>query len=81
MEKRRRHRDFDPRGPAGPTAFWKVSDTVLRRDGGKNPNRSRMGDFMSIVGVGLGGDEDGSGDEDEDEELEGRIFEPTSLDV
>lgn len=25
-------KDFDPHGPAGPTAFWKVSDTHLDSD-------------------------------------------------
>ena len=22
-------KDFDPRGPAGPTAFWKISDDIV----------------------------------------------------
>lgn len=38
-------RDFDPRGPAGPTAFWKVSDRVTESGG----YRALMHDFLPLI--------------------------------
>ncbi|KAI1102171.1 hypothetical protein F4804DRAFT_343440 [Jackrogersella minutella] len=38
-------KDFDPRGPAGPTAFWKVSDKVMESGG----YRALMQDFLPLV--------------------------------
>ncbi|KAI1461550.1 hypothetical protein F4805DRAFT_453436 [Annulohypoxylon moriforme] len=38
-------KDFDPRGPAGPTAFWKVSDKVMESGG----YRALMQDFLPLI--------------------------------
>ncbi|KAI0176076.1 hypothetical protein GGR52DRAFT_539341 [Hypoxylon sp. FL1284] len=67
--------DFDPRGPAGPTAFWKVSDKVTESAG----YRALMQDFLPLIQdqLDVTGDEyadqsdDDDGDDDEPEpELE-----------
>ncbi|RYO77957.1 hypothetical protein DL764_010161 [Monosporascus ibericus] len=54
------YRDFDPRGPAGPNAFWKISDKGHRDD----PDRVVMADFMRTI-IEAGREED---DDDEDYE-------------
>ncbi|KAK8079754.1 f-box domain-containing protein [Apiospora hydei] len=70
-------RDFDPRGPTGPTAFWKISErssghAAKQRDllypGGvftDNPNYDP--DYESADDLDAGS-EDGSDDDDEEEE-------------
>lgn len=50
-------KDFDRHGPAGPTAFWKVSDYIGDKD-----------DESPEVDVDSGADDE---DDDEDEEEEG----------
>ncbi|KAK5624767.1 hypothetical protein RRF57_000482 [Xylaria bambusicola] len=61
-------KDFDPRGPAGPTAFWKISD--------KEPsalNGAGQDELVAQVDV-LDGDfetdEDGEEDEEEEDDVE-----------
>ncbi|KAI1207948.1 uncharacterized protein F4807DRAFT_160003 [Annulohypoxylon truncatum] len=65
-------KDFDPRGPAGPTAFWKVSDKVMESGG----YRALMQDFLPMIQDGpddttdfengqLGDDDDEEEEEDE----------------
>lgn len=44
-------RDYDPRGPAGPTAFWKISDKNQPNYGNENDLLAEMdeidGDYES----------------------------------
>lgn len=65
-------RDFDPRGPAGPTAFWKVSDKVMESGG----YRALLQDFLPLIRDGpdettdlensqLGDDDEDEGEDDE----------------
>ncbi|KAI1498717.1 hypothetical protein F5X99DRAFT_392444 [Biscogniauxia marginata] len=61
-------KDYDPRGPAGPTAFWKVSDRTT------STNRSFLHEFMPPM-MELSDDDDdddifhfGESDEDDGEE-------------
>ena len=69
------HRGYDPHGPAGPTAFWKASDS-------DNP-RDSLGDigptdyFAAYTIMSMGDDEDSDSDpeaemdyEEEDDDLE-----------
>ncbi|XXG94263.1 hypothetical protein Hte_000517 [Hypoxylon texense] len=69
FDKGSKSRDFDPRGPAGPTAFWKVSDKVTESGG----YRALMQDFLpqdqldDEFEVGQSEDE---GDSDEEPGLE-----------
>lgn len=59
----KKSRDFDPRGPAGPTAFWKVSDKVTESGG----YRALMHDFLPMDQDELG-DEYEMGQSEDDEE-------------
>ncbi|KAI1079209.1 hypothetical protein F5B20DRAFT_185239 [Whalleya microplaca] len=72
-------KDFDPRGPAGPTAFWKVSDTVAESGG----YRALMREILPLLHEQLAdGESDGDyefpqaddeveeGEDEEDEEGE-----------
>ncbi|KAJ3560373.1 hypothetical protein NPX13_g9324 [Xylaria arbuscula] len=61
-------KDFDPRGPAGPTAFWKISDKDPLSDpqGGGGEGEDEL---MATLDV-LDGDYETNDDEDEDEEGE-----------
>ncbi|KAI0541100.1 hypothetical protein GGR58DRAFT_511171 [Xylaria digitata] len=52
-------KDFDPRGPAGPTAFWKVSENRSRNVGAVN------GLFAEVDGVD--GDDESQNQEEEDD--------------
>ncbi|KAI1447628.1 hypothetical protein F5Y02DRAFT_349218 [Annulohypoxylon stygium] len=65
-------KDFDPRGPAGPTAFWKVSDKVMESGG----YRALLQDFLPLIRDGpdettdlensqLGDDDEDEGEDDE----------------
>jgi hypothetical protein len=38
-------RDYDPHGPCGPTAFWKISDREPRSD----DHQVELNDFLPIV--------------------------------
>ncbi|KAI2469880.1 hypothetical protein F4781DRAFT_202992 [Annulohypoxylon bovei var. microspora] len=69
-------KDFDPRGPAGPTAFWKVSDRVTESGG----YRALMQDFLPLIQGepddptdyenGQSGDDEGEEDDEPGHELE-----------
>ncbi|OTA69559.1 hypothetical protein K449DRAFT_384523 [Hypoxylon sp. EC38] len=67
-------KDFDPRGPAGPTAFWKVSDRVTESGG----YRALMQDFLPLIqdqpdestDDPSHSEDDDEDDDDEDEEDE-----------
>ncbi|KAK8028941.1 hypothetical protein PG991_005997 [Apiospora marii] len=74
-------KDFDPRGPTGPTAFWKISErssgqTENQRDllyaGGvltDNPNYDPDYDSSDDLDVGSEDGSDGEDEEEEDDEL------------
>ncbi|KAI1381916.1 hypothetical protein F4677DRAFT_9300 [Hypoxylon crocopeplum] len=62
-------KDFDPRGPAGPTAFWKISDRITESGG----VRAVMQDFLPLVQDQLDEydpdqSEDDEGDDGDDDE-------------
>ncbi|KAI0132050.1 hypothetical protein BJ170DRAFT_229096 [Xylariales sp. AK1849] len=60
-------KDFDPRGPAGPTAFWKISDRVTH---GSNEPRVFLSEFndIEIPDDDWEPDEEARDDDDEVEE-------------
>ncbi|KAI1779607.1 hypothetical protein F4818DRAFT_146314 [Hypoxylon cercidicola] len=72
-------KDFDPRGPAGPTAFWKVSDKVTESGG----RRALMQDFLPLIQdqLGVAGDEyaDQSGEDEDDDDEPGLELEITGV--
>ncbi|KAI0386036.1 hypothetical protein F5Y04DRAFT_162127 [Hypomontagnella monticulosa] len=74
-------KDFDPRGPAGPTVFWKVSDKISEA-GGYN---AFLRDFMpAATEEHLADSEDEyepghSGDEDDDDDEPGLELEITGI--
>ncbi|KAI0160416.1 hypothetical protein GGR57DRAFT_499824 [Xylariaceae sp. FL1272] len=81
-------KDFDPRGPAGPTAFWKVSDKIHRAKSGGEDDDSDDGMFDDLdIYDELDGNyvelevefiEEEESDEDEDDsELEADLVEHT----
>ena len=41
------YRDFDPRGPAGPTAFWKLTDRLTN---GRDEHADHVSRFMMASG-------------------------------
>lgn len=53
--------DYDPHGPCGPTAFWKVSDRDVRHDN----DRFVVNDYFPIV--------EGYGDDSEEEDSDGEF--------
>ncbi|KAI0834050.1 hypothetical protein F5Y06DRAFT_279715 [Hypoxylon sp. FL0890] len=54
-------KDFDPRGPAGPTAFWKVSDRVTE----SGDAQAVMQDFLPLIQDQPDEYEDDDGEEEE----------------
>lgn len=73
-------RDFDPRGPAGPTAFWKVSDKVSEAGG----YSAIMQDFLPPIDEHIAESDDEyepghSGDEDGDDDEPGLELEITGI--
>ncbi|KAI3331333.1 hypothetical protein F4824DRAFT_475427 [Ustulina deusta] len=72
-------KDFDPRGPAGPTAFWKITD-----QSGTSHDAEANGNDLLAQADDLSGDDesdDGEGendsDEDEDEDEENSQDDPS----
>lgn len=57
------HRDYDPHGPCGPTAFWKISD----RESQSDDQQVLLNDFLPIVD---GYEHEFEEGEDEDEYFE-----------
>jgi len=55
-------KNLDPQGPAGPTAFWKVSNEIRDRDDEK-ANDNWTSDYFPVTPVS---DDEGDGDEDAD---------------
>jgi hypothetical protein len=51
-------KDYDEQGPAGPTAFWKISDHISEEDKKVGPS--------SVWDVGLNNDDDDDDDSDDD---------------
>ncbi|KAI0972640.1 hypothetical protein F4678DRAFT_428859 [Xylaria arbuscula] len=61
-------KDFDPRGPAGPTAFWKISDK-----NGSGDNAGDENDLLAQVDDldgDYGSDQDDEEEEEEEEDLD-----------
>ncbi len=66
-------RDFDPNGPCGPTAFWKISDHKSQ----SNDLQVLRDDFLSIVD---GGDDDELEHlDDELDDIDGELYFPEEL--
>ncbi|KAH7035424.1 uncharacterized protein B0I36DRAFT_92437 [Microdochium trichocladiopsis] len=60
-------RDYDPRGPVGPTAFWKISDRIAASN---HEQRVMLNDFLPIIDVAMDEDYEPITDDEEDEEDE-----------
>jgi len=61
-------RDYDPRGPVGPTAFWKISDQIAASNA---EQRAMLNDFLPMTEIEMDADyEPLSEDDDEDDEDE-----------
>ncbi|KXJ95403.1 hypothetical protein Micbo1qcDRAFT_230668 [Microdochium bolleyi] len=59
-------RDYDPRGPVGPTAFWKISDRIAASN---HEQRVMLNDFLPILEAVMDDDyEPDSDEEDVDDE-------------
>ena len=56
------NRDYDPSGPCGPTAFWKISDREPKSD----DQQVLLNDFLPIVD---GYEEDFDGEEEEEDDV------------
>jgi hypothetical protein len=63
------NRDFDPHGPCGPTAFWKISDREARAD----DKQFLLHDFLPIV--------DGFEEDFDDHDFGAWTDEPPTLDI
>ncbi|KAI1130541.1 hypothetical protein F5Y10DRAFT_235477 [Nemania abortiva] len=59
-------KDFDPRGPAGPTAFWKISDKSRSEQNGGRHEDDLLAEVDELDGD-YESDQDGEGDDDSDE--------------
>lgn len=66
-------RDYDPRGPTGPTAFWKISDKV---SDGSNDHHVLMDDYEEVElqdGDYFPGESDEERSEDDGEDGSGQV--------
>ena len=63
-------RDFEPEGPAGPTAYWKITDEV-------DDDKSRHDQLLAAQYSGLdSSDDDDAVHEDDDSEDDDEDFDP-----
>ncbi|KAJ1331749.1 F-box-like domain-containing protein [Microdochium nivale] len=59
-------RDYDPRGPVGPTAFWKISDRIAASN---HEQRVMLNDFLPVLdAVAMEDDIEYESDSDDEEE-------------
>jgi len=80
----RSNRDYDPHGPCGPTAFWKISDREPRSD----DHQVELNDFLPLVDGyeqdpeqddGYIYDSDDGGDQVDDESEDVEVFLPVDI--
>lgn len=60
-------RDYDPRGPVGPTAFWKISDQIATSNA---EQRAMLNDFLPMAEIEMDADYEPLSDEEEEEDDE-----------